>query len=116
MPAHIEQLPAGASSQTGVIAFVPAEGEENARSPVAGVLVIVLGRVKCTYRVEEFPADLGRGFQLVKMTGGSDAEEWDYSVYCARGEAPRCECKGYVRWGGCKHARAISVCLAKKWL
>lgn len=127
MPALIEQLPAGASTQTGVIAFIPTTPAERAASPATGELVIVLGRVKCSYRVEEhrvdYPADWpadatgGRGFVLVKTAEkGSEPTEGNYGVFCVPGETPRCDCRGFARWSDCKHSRAIAVCLAKGWL
>jgi hypothetical protein len=100
----------------GALAFAPADPAENAAAPVAGTLAVTARRVTCTYRVEEFPADGGRGFLLVKLTAGSDRAETQYALFCGAGAAPNCECKGFVRWGRCKHAAAVGVCLANGWL
>lgn len=111
-----EALPAHSSLKAGAMAFIPADPATNAYSPLAGTLGIRMGRASAAYRVEEFPADEGRGFLLVKLVGGTDQENRQYSVFCAAGAPPKCECKGFERWGVCKHADAIGICLGKGWL
>lgn len=87
-------------------------------SPV-GMLSLESPGKRCEFLVEEFPVPMGRGFQLSKMCGAigkHDTEETGYAVFvCRRGKAS-CECKGYARWGKCKHAEAIASCLEQGWL
>lgn len=67
------------------------------------------------YAVTFFPHDLpGRGFRLVKVAGGSDPEETAYDVFLAdRPHSDSCDCKGFVRFGKCKHASAIRLLLPR---
>jgi hypothetical protein len=100
----------------GHFIFAPCDPAENALSPSAGVLILYRGRSVGTCRVEEFPADLGRGFQLLKMTGGTDPEEGGYAVFCVPHREPTCECKGFLRWAHCKHAESVGACVENGWL
>ncbi len=101
----------GAGGAPVGVVFVPAAGPEADLAPVAGTLALTVRRQTAVYRVEEFPAPAepgGRGFQLVKLAGGSDPEARDYAVLCrADGRAGTCECRGYLRWGRCKHLAAL---------
>src|SRR5688500_3050856 len=92
------------SEKCGALTCHPAS--DNEVSPVAGVLTVTGKRCHCSYRVEEFPADFGRGFVLRKLAAGSDKTEGHYS--CLIGASAKlCECKGFVSTGGCKHVAAL---------
>lgn len=85
--------------------------------PAVGTLLIESPTRRAEYLVEEFPAGWqGRGFQLSKLSGGTDATETGYAVFCAPGGACSCECKGFVRWGHCRHAEAVASCVKEGWL
>jgi hypothetical protein len=73
-----------------------------------GLLEIVAARSTDEYLVVEFAADGGRGFRLAKVSAGTDTEADGYDVFCSR-FGPRCECKGFLFAGHCKHGDAVAV-------
>ncbi len=76
-------------------------------SPAAGLLVITGKKCHCRYRVEEYPADFGRGFMLFKLDAGSDKTEERYA--CLIGATTKaCECRGFTATGKCKHSAALA--------
>ncbi|AMV24637.1 hypothetical protein VT84_09590 [Gemmata sp. SH-PL17] len=95
--------------------WVPALPSDTESSPIAGYLRIYAARATTLYRVEEFPADEGRGFQLVKSehTAGTDREAAEYAVFAGRDGRTRCECRGFLRWSHCKHQEAVAELLDK---
>jgi hypothetical protein len=99
-----ELLPATKSEKHGGITWEPAA--DNEVSPVAGVLTITGKRCHCRYQVEEFPADMGRGFMLFKIDAGSDKTEERYACNVAK-FAKSCECRGFAATGACKHLAAV---------
>ena len=114
MSTYTEVLPERKGSKRGAVRFTPAAGEYE---PVAGVMAIDTGRSSAEYLVTEFPTGWdGRGFQLDKLAGGTDAEAGGYAVFCGRGARASCECRGFLRWGNCKHADAVEACRANGWL
>ena len=104
MTVYTELLPATKSEKHGALTWEPAT--DNAFSPGAGLLTITGKRSHCRYRVEEFPADHGRGFMLFKVDAGSDASEERYSCLVAR-HGGLCECRGFAATGRCKHLAAL---------
>jgi hypothetical protein len=60
------------------------------------------------YLVDEFPTDWdGRAFYFRKACVGSDPTEEGYNVFCARnGQDSTCECRGFERFGPCKHLKS----------
>lgn len=94
------------SEKHGALTWEPAA--DNATSPVVGVLTLTGRRNHCRYRVEEFPADHGRGFMLFKIDAGSDATEERYACLLAP-RAGRCECRGWAATGACKHLAALAT-------
>ena len=101
-----ELLPATKSEKCGALTWEPAT--DNETSHVAGLLTITGKRCHCRYRVEEFPADMGRGFMLFKLDDGSDHTEERYAC-CVGPHAKQCECRGYTVTGVCKHIVAMLV-------
>lgn len=76
----------------------------------ARTLTVQGKRTGAVYTVGELETDGGRGFQLVKVKGGSDKEEMGYACFVsARGPGfSTCDCKGWLRWGGlCKHLSSL---------
>ena len=100
-----ELLPATKSEKCGALVWEAAT--DNDASPVAGVLTITGKRCHCSYRVEEFPADHGRGFMLFKLDAGSDKTEERYAVLVGAHSTTVCECRGWTATGGCKHLKAM---------
>lgn len=115
MPTYTEILPARKSSKRSAINYTPSGGEYE---PIAGTLTIHTDRASADYLVTEFvPGWDGRAFTLEKIDGGTDAEQESYSLFCARnGQDRTCECKGFVRWGNCKHLDAVLACITNGWL
>ena len=81
-----------------------------------GVLVISIGHEVTVYKLTEFGCGDGfdgRGFQLVKVVGGSDRESEAYDVFVSRnGQDHICPCKGFVYQGHCKHVDAMREVVA----
>lgn len=69
-------------------------------------------RTKDVYRLEEIPAPDGRAFLLHRSEqaiadGGPEAED-RYGVFiCRHGQNDLCECRGFARFGYCKHTTAV---------
>lgn len=104
MSTFTELLPETKSEKRGALTWE--RNPADARSPFAGVLTITGTRSHCRYRVEEFPADHGRGFMLFKLDAGTDRTEERYAVQVGRG-VRACECRGFVAGGKCKHLTAL---------
>ncbi len=71
-----------------------------------GVLKIRVGKQQTLYFLSEVPSDFGRGFRLEKF-GVMGPET--YHVHLATDGRPTCECKGFLRWGRCKHADGLAA-------
>ncbi len=105
-----ELLPATKSEKHGALTWEPAAADST--SPVAGVLALSGKRNHCRYRVEEFPADHGRGFMLFKIDAGTDAAEERYSCLLAARGSNLCECRGFASTRACKHLAALTDLVA----
>ena len=66
------------------------------------------------YAVDEIECEGGRGFQLTKVFGGTDAEATGYACFVSNQGAgfPSCECRGFLRWGRCSHLSAVLALVA----
>lgn len=116
MPVYTEMLPARKSSKRSVIEWVPTSDDFG---PSAGVLTIRTDRASCAYLVEEFPADFaGRSFMLFKIEGehGTDKTAERYAVFCGEFGHEMCDCKGFTRFGHCKHTDACTAIIGNKWV
>jgi hypothetical protein len=113
MPVYVEALePQKSDPHFGILWEPTGSG--------AGTLTIRSKRCDCRYHVAEFPVDAGfdgRGFTFAKPDGetGTDGEAGAYSVLVGR-RGSRCECKGFERWGRCKHASAARSLIENGWL
>lgn len=110
----VEVLPAPPGAKPGAIRWTPA-------TPGAGRLEIAAGRCRCEYRVEEYCTPWhGRAVRMTKAPGqaGSDAGEAAYDVYVGlrNPDECRCDCKGHVAHGHCKHVDALRALLSNSWL
>lgn len=114
MPTFSELLPATASHKHNGVRWTP-----DLQRPGCGALAIHTGRTVCAYAVTEFPTPWeGRAFHLAKPAGepGTDPESDGYDVFCGRGGRAECDCKGFERWGNCKHAEGVRALLENGWL
>ncbi|AMV25482.1 hypothetical protein VT84_13875 [Gemmata sp. SH-PL17] len=107
MPVYTDLLAPTKSERHGAFTWAPAE--DNATSPVAGVLTITGKRSHCRYRVEEHPADEpGRAFVLRKLDVGSDRTEGHYGCFLAAEVGfDVCDCRGFVSTRNCKHLSSL---------
>jgi hypothetical protein len=71
---------------------------------------LAVGKSRTGYYCEPFASDFGRAFRLVKFTGtpGTDEGATDYTV-CLDGPGSDCSCKGFARWGRCKHCEGLAA-------
>lgn len=84
------------------------------------VVVIGIGKKATGYQVFERNVqrgyDTGRGFTLIKLFGGTDAEATGYDVFVTIDPArvrDDCTCKGFITRGQCKHHDVIAECLRR---
>ena len=79
-----------------------------------------VGRCCCEYRVTEYPVGWdGRAARFTKAPGqpGSDAEANAYDVFVSRNlQDRRCDCRGFLQHGHCKHTAALLALLQNGWL
>src|SRR5262249_2184997 len=68
------------------------------------ILTLFIGTEAFLYWVEPVGTDWGRGFKLEEF------EEGDvYHVHLDDALGHSCECKGFLKWGHCKHEAALSA-------
>lgn len=83
-------------------------------------LVIALNAKDIThYALDAVAADFGKGFRLTKLciVDGKPVEGETYHVNLdTAGSRHTCECKGFLRHGGCKHVDALSHLLGNNLL
>jgi hypothetical protein len=74
-----------------------------------GVVRITVGKDSADYFLTEIPTDFGRGFRVEKI--GLECQEGAYHVNLDGGNKT-CECKGYLKWGHCKHSDGLAALVA----
>lgn len=84
--------------------------------PELGILILTVttGRKveKFGYFVDAIPSDFGRAFRLIK-TPVAGVPSVTYHVNIGGdGHGPSCECKGFLRWGSCKHTESLATLVA----
>lgn len=65
------------------------------------LLTLEIGRDADAYLLDEFVADWGRAFTVLNLSNG---EKYEVNV-CPKA----CTCKGFLRWGHCKHSDALAA-------
>lgn len=68
-----------------------------------GVVKITVGKRSTDYWLTTIPSDFGLAFQLVK---GDESETYHVNL---NGEQSTCECKGFLKWGHCKHVEGLQA-------
>jgi hypothetical protein len=70
------------------------------------VVKIVEGKKTDHYAVTPIPADYGTAFSVEKM----GAEQEPYAVNLGDAEnLPSCDCKGFLRFGHCRHVEGLTA-------
>jgi hypothetical protein len=70
-----------------------------------GVVSITVGKDAADYFLSTVAADFGTGFRLEKIGGG----ETYHVNLAADPKNHSCECKGFGRWGHCKHVDGLAA-------
>src|SRR5687768_2478541 len=101
MATFTEVLPQTKSSQHSAMNWTPGE------APGSGLLTVHTDRASVRYAVAELPCGWdGRAFSFAKPEGetGTDKTAGRYEVFVGRnGQDRLCGCKGFSRFGHCKH-------------
>jgi hypothetical protein len=71
------------------------------------VLWLTLDKLMTAYRLTALPSDFGRAYRLEKSDQG-DGQPECYDVLID-GERSSCECKGFLRWGHCRHVESLTT-------
>ncbi len=74
-----------------------------------GVVRLTVGGKSGEYLLFPAAADFGRGFRVEKI--GLEARGEVYHVNLD-GDKRTCECKGFLKWGHCKHADGLAALIA----
>ena len=74
-----------------------------------GVVRLMVNRKSVDYLLTPIAADFGRGFRLEKI--GLDFDGSTYHVNLD-GDKKTCECKGFLKWGHCKHGDGLAALVA----
>ena len=71
------------------------------------------GQPEVGYWLTPMPSDFGRCFELKKFVAcGPEIYQVCVDTSASRGKADACCCKGYLRWGKCKHVSALRALIA----
>src|SRR5262245_13197450 len=74
-----------------------------------GVVRLTVGKEQADYMLTPIPADFGRGFKLEKIGLEGNGETYHVNL---GGDGGTCECKGWLRWGHCKHVDGLAALIA----
>jgi hypothetical protein len=69
------------------------------------ILELLVGNQSFHYWLAEVASDFGRAFRLTKWSSEGSGE---YDILLD-GIQSQCECKGWLRWGHCKHVESLSA-------
>ena len=69
------------------------------------IVVITVGREEANYCVRPLPSDFGEAFEVEKIFV-PDGNTYHVNL---DGEGGSCECKGYLRWGHCRHVEGLKA-------
>lgn len=84
-------------------------------APGVGVLRIEQDQEESFYFVGRLESDYGAGFWLEKIDrpSGEITERYCLNIH---GDESTCECKGWLRWGRCKHVAGLSALIQRNAL
>ena len=71
-----------------------------------GVVRLTVGGRSADYLLTPLPADFGRGFRVEKIGLEGRGEVYHVNL---DGDRRACECKGFLKWGHCKHADGLAA-------
>jgi hypothetical protein len=74
-----------------------------------GVVRLTVGTESWDYFVQPVKADFGRGFQVVKIDLMADGGAYHVNVGGGHHNGHLCTCKGFERWGRCKHSDGLAA-------
>jgi hypothetical protein len=74
-----------------------------------GVIRLTVGTEVCDYFVQPVRADFGRAFQVVKIDLMADGGAYHVNVGGGPHNGHLCTCKGFERWGHCKHCDSLAA-------
>ncbi len=79
-----------------------------------GIIAVTVGGLRRDYWLYPLAADFGRGFRVEGFASqlADEGEERDYQVN-VNGRQSSCTCKGFCRWGHCKHLGALSALIER---
>jgi hypothetical protein len=86
-------------ARTVKLLLPPAEGQ-------TGALLIREGGRLDTYFLNRVPADFGTGFEVEKIDPLNGNITYHVNL---NGDASTCECKGFLRWGHCRHVESLTA-------
>ena len=66
------------------------------------------------YFITRLTSDYGTAFRLEKIGDDASVEGGEVYSVCIDGTRSTCECKGYLRWGHCKHVDACTAITARE--
>src|SRR5262245_33038830 len=75
----------------------------------AGAVRFTVNRVSSDYLLFPVAVDFGRGFRVEKIGLESRGEVYHVNL---DGDKRACECKGFLKWGHCKHADGLAALIA----
>jgi hypothetical protein len=74
-----------------------------------GVVRLTVGGVSADYLLSRVAADYGRGFRAEKIGLEGNGEVYHVNL---DGGKKTCECKGFLKWGHCKHGDGLAALIA----
>jgi hypothetical protein len=83
------------------------------RSAGVQVLTLKVGKDVDNYFLEEIGAAEGRGFQLTRIATEKEPEAIYHVNLNDSDSQHSCDCKGFCRWGHCKHADSLLALLQR---
>lgn len=84
-----------------------------------GFVILTSDRDRTSFAVAQYPGDSPLlGFVFTKVSGkGTDKDRESYVLTCTRnGNEAKCDCRGHVRHGHCRHSDCLETLFLNRWL